>query len=237
MRAGGRLQEACNRGPGRTTRRRHGDCEEDVRPSCEVRKGRPDPDAGDHADQVLALSADVEEAAAEGERNREPGEDQRGRQDQRLLQVVGSIALDRRVPGEPNVMARERHGDAVVTDVEEPVQARTGEDALVDLPGVVARGQHDHAAHEEREDRSDDRRDDAARALVDLEPLRDARGVRGGVGRERLAGRRSLEVAATAPRLRAHAATSSRPPPVIASRAQRAPVRETMFPSRAPFFR
>ena len=38
-------------------------------------------------DEVLALAADVEEAAAEGERDREPDEDQRRRRDQRLLQV------------------------------------------------------------------------------------------------------------------------------------------------------
>ena len=39
-------------------------------------------------DDVLALAADVEHAAAEGERDREPGEDQRRRQQQRLLEVV-----------------------------------------------------------------------------------------------------------------------------------------------------
>ena len=42
----------------------------------------------DRAGDVLALPADVEEAAAERERDREPGEDQRRRQDQRLRQVV-----------------------------------------------------------------------------------------------------------------------------------------------------
>ena len=36
---------------------------------------------------VLALAADVEQAGAERERHRQPGEDQRRGEDQRLLQV------------------------------------------------------------------------------------------------------------------------------------------------------
>ena len=40
------------------------------------------------ADEVLALAADVEHAAAEGERDGEPGEDQRRRLQQRLREVV-----------------------------------------------------------------------------------------------------------------------------------------------------
>ena len=48
---------------------------------------RADPDGRERADEVLALAADVEQAAAERERDREAGEDQRRRMDQRLLQV------------------------------------------------------------------------------------------------------------------------------------------------------
>ena len=38
---------------------------------------RADPDGDDRADEVLALAADVEQAAAERERDGEAGEDQR----------------------------------------------------------------------------------------------------------------------------------------------------------------
>ncbi len=48
---------------------------------------RPDPERGDEADPVLTLPSDVEEAAAERERDREPGQHQRRREDQSLLQV------------------------------------------------------------------------------------------------------------------------------------------------------
>ena len=48
---------------------------------------RADPDRHVGADEVLALAADVEQAAAEGERHRQAGEDQRRRDDQRLLEV------------------------------------------------------------------------------------------------------------------------------------------------------
>ena len=40
------------------------------------------------ADEVLALAADVEHPAAERERDREPGQDQRRRLEQRLREVV-----------------------------------------------------------------------------------------------------------------------------------------------------
>jgi hypothetical protein len=58
--------------------------------------GQPDPDlrGRDHSHDVLALAADVEEAAAEGERDGEAGQDQRRRHDQRLLEVQSSeVAL------------------------------------------------------------------------------------------------------------------------------------------------
>ena len=53
-----------------------------------------DPDRRDGADDVLALAADVEKAAAERERDGEPGEDQSRRNDQCLLEVeCGQVAL------------------------------------------------------------------------------------------------------------------------------------------------
>ena len=53
----------------------------------EARPGRADPDRDDRPDEVLPLAADVEEAAAERERDGEPRQDQRRRQEQRLLEV------------------------------------------------------------------------------------------------------------------------------------------------------
>ena len=52
------------------------------------RRTRADPDGNDRPDDVLALSADVEEAAAERERDREPGEDERRGHQERLREVV-----------------------------------------------------------------------------------------------------------------------------------------------------
>ena len=52
-----------------------------------ARERRADPDGDDRADDVLALAADVEQAAAERERDGEAGQDQRRRQEQRLLEV------------------------------------------------------------------------------------------------------------------------------------------------------
>ena len=54
---------------------------------------RSDPDGGERADDVLALTADVEEPAAERERDGEAGEDQCGRQQEGLLQVYASCDL------------------------------------------------------------------------------------------------------------------------------------------------
>ena len=194
MRTGRRLEETGDRGPDRSSHRRNDDGEQDVQRVVHSRERRPDPEPRDHADEVLALTADVEQAAAERKRDRQPREDQRRRQDQRLLEVVRRVARDRRVPPEEDVVGRERDVDVVVAEVEEPVQAGLGDDALVDLPGIVAGRGDEDAAHEEGEERRDDRSDDPAGALVDGEALRDARRVGGYVGVERFRRVRRLDV-------------------------------------------
>ena len=105
-----------------------------------------DVDRGERADEVLALAADVEQAGAERERDRQAGEDQRRGQDQRLLQVQR---------GERPVVARDPR--------EQPVQAGAVEDRLVGVDRVGAGRQHDEAADEEGEQRGDERDDERRR--------------------------------------------------------------------------
>ena len=88
---------------------------DDVKKLFHLRERRPDPDRGDEPDEVLTLAADVEEAAAEGERDREPREDQRRRENQCLLEVRGA-RLEASCPGEPDRRVGERHADAVAAD-------------------------------------------------------------------------------------------------------------------------
>src|SRR5207244_5247608 len=73
----------------------------------------------------------------------------------------------------------------------------------VRLQRVVARCEHDETAHDERDQRGEDRRDDAAGTLVEGEALGDARRV---VAPGRLLGLERL----------GHAAASLLRPPVIA---------------------
>ena len=86
------------------------------------------------ADQVLAVAADVEHAAAEGEGDGEAGQDQRRRLQQRLAEVVGG-----------------RVGDVGVRRVREPVQAGAVEDVPVGLDRVVAGAEDEEAADQESE--------------------------------------------------------------------------------------
>ena len=125
-----------------------------------------DPDGEDRADDELALAADVEQAAAERERHRQAGEDQRRRDDQRLLEV-------------------QRREDAVVLRQprEDPVEAGALEDRRVGLDRVVAGDQHHQAAGDERDEHGDERRDEPAAAQIDRCPVGD-----GEVGREFLGG-------------------------------------------------
>ena len=123
----------------------------------------------DRAHGPLALAADVEQAAAEGEGHGQAGQDQRGGEQQRLLEVEGRVrALVAAHPGE------------------EPVEAGPVEDRLVGAQRVVAgRGDH-HAADQEGQDRREDRRDGAA--ALRREPAANAAGLLVG-GRIRRLGR------------------------------------------------
>ena len=183
---------------------RERDREEDVQALRHPGPRRADPDRDDRAGDVLALAADVEEAAAERERDGEPRADQRRRQDQRLRQVVRREAVRVGVPPEEDLVVRERDVDVVVAELEEPVQAGAVPDRLVRAQRVVARGEHDEPAGEEGEQHREERRDDAAGALVEREPLRDARHDAARLGDLRLLGRDG------------HAAPPPALPPVIA---------------------
>ena len=94
---------------------------------------RADADRGDQPDPELALTADVEEAAAERERDRERREDERRCDEQRLLEVAGRVIA--RLAGDPG---------------EEPVEARALEDRLVGGDRVLAVDRNDEPADEER---------------------------------------------------------------------------------------
>ena len=133
--------------------------EHDVQQRRRAVERRADVDGGERADEVLALAADVEQAGAERERDGEAGEDQRRRQDQRLLQV------QRRE--RPVVAGHPR---------EQPVEAGALEDRLVGVDRVGAGGEDEEAADEEREQRGDERDEDAAAAQVARQPRRDGDG-------------------------------------------------------------
>ena len=104
MGADGRLEQAGDPGPDRAGERAGDDREEDVHEAGQAGQRRADPDGHDRADEVLALAADVEHPAAERERDREPGADERDAGDQRLLQVDRRERLEVvHVPREPDV--------------------------------------------------------------------------------------------------------------------------------------
>src|SRR5918999_792693 len=153
------------------------------------------PDRGDRPDDVLALAADVEQAGAERERDGQAGEDQRGRDDQRLLQVERrQVAI---LAGGPR---------------EDPLEAGALPDRLVGRDRVLADQQHRHPAEQEGEHRREHGHDDAAPTDVCRHPRR--RGERdlfGGLTREgRALGRLVGQVAPLV-----HSARSA-PPPVMA---------------------
>ena len=139
-----RLEEAGDPGEERAGEGGGADGEEDVHAVREAGPRGADPDGRERAGDVLALAADVEEAAAERERDREPGEHQRRRQQQGLLEGVGVPRLEAvGVPGEPHLGVREGQVDVVAARVEEPAQARPVEDRLVRGERVVAGRRHD----------------------------------------------------------------------------------------------
>ena len=153
------LQQARDRPPGRASEAGRHHREQDVGQGGHRRERGADPDGEVGADEVLALAADVEEAAAEGEGDRQAGEDQRRRGEQRLLEV--------QLGDDPVVLADPR---------EEPVEPGAVEDRLVGLDRVAAGGEHDEAADDEGEEDRDDRRDDPAAAQVGRQAARDGDG-------------------------------------------------------------
>ena len=190
-----RLQQAGDAAPHRAGRARPDHAEHDVQQRRHRVERRAEPDRHVGADEVLALAADVEQAAAERERHRQAGEDQRRRDDQRLLEVEGG------------------DGAVLLADPrEEPVQPGALEDRPVGLDRVLAGERDDEAADREGQQRGQQRRDDAAAAQVAREPAGDReRGALAG----RLRRRCDRDVVVLG---RAHAASSSpRPPPVIAT--------------------
>ena len=155
--ADGRLQDPGDSAPDRRRRRSDAEREEDVERPRRPLEVRPDVEGREEADPVLALPADVEEAAAEGERDRDSGQDERRHQDERLLEVVRGVLA--RLARHPR---------------EEPVQAGALEDRLVGRDRVRAGDQDDEAADQEGEHRRGDRDEDTADPR--REPLGDRRG-------------------------------------------------------------
>jgi hypothetical protein len=143
----GGFQEARDPGPDRPADDGAHDADEHMQRPRHPHEDVPQVERGQKADEILALTADVEHPAAEGERDRERGEDERRRDDQRLLEV-------------------ERRAEALVAlhPREEPVEPRTREDRLVRGERVVSRRDHHEAADEEGEDRSRHGREEAAEA-------------------------------------------------------------------------
>src|SRR5207302_10485781 len=113
---------------------------------------------------------------------REPGQRERGPEDERLLEVGRRGGCDVvRVPGKPDPRVREREADRVVADLEEPVEPGAAEDRAVGLRRVgeaARRREDDDAADHEGEQERQERRDDAARLLPDAVALRQARAAR-----------------------------------------------------------
>src|SRR6185312_7150175 len=150
-----RLHRPGDPAPHRPGERRRDDGEGQVDRLREAGEVRPDDDRRDDPDHVLALAADVEHPALEGQRDRQRRQHERRRQDQRLLQVERSevLVLGRR-PGQ------------------EVVQAGAVEDRLVGLERVVAGERHDEAADREGQHRGADGEQDGRR--LGAEPGLDA---------------------------------------------------------------
>ena len=124
-----RLQDPCDPGVGRSGQRGRHDRERDVDEAVRALERRADPDREVGADEVLALPADVEEPAAERERDREAGENQCGRDQERLLEVLGGPR--RGIPRKPDTGIGERQPDLVRAHSIEPLEARPVPDAFV----------------------------------------------------------------------------------------------------------
>ena len=185
-----RLEDSGDSGPQSTRESPGAGGENDVRNVRQIRHRHSNLRCGDHPGDVLALAADVEEPAPEREGHRETDEDQRRRDDQRLLEVEGR--------SEPLLAANPG---------EEPVEAGAVEDRLVGVDRVLAGCEEDdEPSDEEGEQRCEDRCDDSACPRVEVDAGGHA-GHRVGVRRRFRLGRRCGV---------AHDATSSILPPVIA---------------------
>ena len=86
--ADGGAEEAGDAAPERSAKDAGQDAEADVERPAQPLQVRPDEQGEDEPDPVLALAADVEEAAPEREGDGERGEDQRRRGPERLLEVA-----------------------------------------------------------------------------------------------------------------------------------------------------
>src|SRR5215210_2016226 len=176
--ADGRLQEARDPSPDRAGRGRDRDRDQYVRRPRHVHERDADPVGAEDPDEVLAVSADVEQPAAERERDREARQDQRGRLQQRLAEVVGGGARDIGVPRR-----------------NEPVEAGALDDVPVGDERVVAGGEHEQPADQKRHQRRRRRDGDPAGALPEREAggdglgrrVRDVLGLLALLWRERLA--------------------------------------------------
>jgi hypothetical protein len=170
------VETAGDAGPERTGQAGREDGQHDVQEAGHPGELGTDPNGGDRPDDVLALTADVEQPGAEGERHRQPGQDQRGGDDERLLQV------ERR---ELRVAAR----DPLVG----PLQPGALPDRLIGGDRILPDEQHCHAAEEERQHGGEHRDDDAPAADVGGHPRgRGRRDLRHGLAGERLASRLRL---------------------------------------------
>ncbi len=94
--------------------------EQDVQRARHSLEVRPDQQRRDQPDPELSLAADVEEPAAEGERDGDRGQDQRRRHEERLLEVAGRLGSG--LAGDPR---------------EEPVEPGALEDRPVRRPGLL----------------------------------------------------------------------------------------------------
>ena len=185
VRADGRLQEPGDPGPRRAREGCRPDAQQDVQEGIQSGEVDAEPVGDVEADEVLALPADVEHPAAEGEGDREPAEDERRRLQEGLRQVV------------------RRRGHQAGRRMEDPVEARPVEDVPVGDERVVTRGEDDDPAHQEGDHDRHGRNDDPPRAL----PEREAGGERSG-RRGRLRRFRRLAPG------RGHAAVRSLPPSI-----------------------
>ena len=122
----------------------------DVQGAAEALQVRPDEQGEDEPDPVLALPADVEEAAPKRERDGERGENQRRRGAERLLEVARRLA--RLLSRQPLVG---------------PVEARSLEDRPVRRDRVVAGEEDDEAPDQEGQDRGRERDEEAPGALLE----------------------------------------------------------------------